>query len=200
VEEQPRAETRSRSGSKKYRRGGRSRGAAEQGDAVASVRRSAGSEPGGGRRRVVVGGVVVVLVIVVAGGRRGALRGHDLRQPSRRGPRGNVLRAARSGDAGGRGGGGGGRGAVVRRGGAAGRGGARAAAAAALPPVDGAPRPQTVHGAARRRDQAAREMARRGRAGEWEGSGGRARSRRRWSFQFFFFSVCALVPRILQFY
>lgn len=100
-----------------------------------------------------VGGVVVV-VVVVAGRRGGVLRGHDLREPRGRGARGDVLRAADVGDAGrarGGGGGGGGGGAVVRGGDAAGGGGARAAAAP-LPPVDGAPRPETVHAAARRWD------------------------------------------------
>jgi hypothetical protein len=98
------------------------------------MRQPAASEPRGGRRPRVVGSVVVV---VAAGSRRGALRGHDLRPPGRGGARGDVLRAAHAGDAGGRGGA-----VVVVRGGgrAAGGGGARAAAAA-LPAVDGATRP-----------------------------------------------------------
>jgi hypothetical protein len=100
------------------------------------MRQSADSEPRGGRRRRVVG---IVVVVLVAGSRRGALRGHDLRQPGRRGARGDVLRAAHAGDASGRGG----AVVVVRGGGRAARGGGAraAAAAAALPDVDGAPRP-----------------------------------------------------------
>ena len=132
-------------------------------------------------------GSVVVLVLVVAGGRGGVLRGHDLREPCRRGARCHVLRAAHVGDAGcarGGGGGGGGGGAVVRGGDAARGGGARAAAAP-LPPIDGAPGPETVHGAARRWDLGRRAAAaRRWRGGGVGGRWGRARSRRRWSFQF----------------
>ena len=79
---------------------------------------------------------------------------------------------------------------MVRRGDAARGGGARAAAAP-LPPVDGAPRPETVHAVARRWDLGRRAATarrwrgrERGRVGrKW----GRARSRRRWSFQFFLF-------------
>ena len=118
---------------------------------------------------------VVVLVVVVPGGRGGALGGHDLREPGGRGARGDVLRAAHVGDApdargagareGGRGGGGGG---AVVRGGDAARGGGARAAPAALPPVDGAPRPETVHGgpglAGAGRDLGRRERAVRGEA------------------------------------
>lgn len=165
-------------GSRIYRRGGRSRGAAEQRDAVAAVRRGGarGAEPRGGRGgRVVIGVVVVVVVVVAARGGRGALWRHDLGQPRGGRPRRDVLRAAHVGDAaaqprGGGGGGGGGGGAVVGRGDAARGGGARAAAAP-LPPVDGAPRAEAVHGGggggggARRRDLGrGAEMARRG----WE--------------------------------
>lgn len=130
---------------------------------------------------------VVVVFIVVAGGRGGVLRGHDLRQPRRRGARGDVLRAAHVRDAScarGGGGGGGGGGAVVRGGDAA-RGGGAGAAPAPLPPVDGAPGPETVHGAARRWDLGRRAAAaRRWRGGGVGGRWGGARSRRRWSFQF----------------
>lgn len=112
----------------------------------------AAAEPDGGRGRVIRG--VVVLVVLVTSGRGGALGGHDLREPRGGGARRDVLRAADVGDAprsgtsrgaGQGGGGGGGGGAVVGRGDAAGGRGARAAPAA-LPPVDGAPRPETVHG------------------------------------------------------
>lgn len=147
-------------------------------------------------------GCVVVVVVVVAGGRGGVLRGHDLREPRGRGARGDVLRAADVGDAGrarSGGGGGGGGGAVVRGGDAAGGGGA-SAAAAPLPPVDGAPRPETVHAAARRWDLGRRAAAARrwrGRGeGEWEGSGGE--HARDAAGVFSFCSSCSLPPPTLS--
>lgn len=130
---------------------------------------------------------VVVVVVVVPGGRGGALGGHDLREPGGRGARGDVLRAADVGDApdagaGARdGGGGGGGGGAVVGGGDAARGGGARAAPAALPPVDGAPRPETVHGglAGAGRDLSRRargSTTRRWRGGARRGRGGKSRS------------------------
>jgi hypothetical protein len=85
----------------------------------------------------------------------------------------------------------------VVRGGDAARGGRAGAAAAPLPPVDGAPGAETVHGAGSPVGSGppggrGAEMARRGGVG---GRWGRARSRRRWSFQFFF-AFLQFTPRL----